>query len=388
MRIQTLSLVITAVATVAAAGLAAPVSAAPAEVFLSAPDDRGARQKQKQKRRAGQPRQQRGAKNRNGDRRARGQQQSDGERKRSRRTEVENDPEAGTRDRETTWTGPDGRERKARHETQRTEDGHTRSSTWTDADGQSATREAVVTRDSEAGTVDREVQFTGRDGREGSASHNTTRTDKGFDRSSTWTGADGQTVSRDASFTRDAEAGTVNRDVTVTGPDGRQHTGSHTLNRTDDGFTQSSTWTNADGETVTRDNVIRRDAETGTLARDMTLTGPDGRTLTGNHEVSRTDKGFDRNSTWTNDEGQSVSRDAQVAIDREAGVIQRDVTVTDEDGVRRTVADEGRRTEDGRARTTTFTDADGNTVTREADVYWDPETETWIREVEVDDSRN
>jgi hypothetical protein len=50
----------------------------------------------------------------------------------------------------------------------------------------------------------------------------TQRTDTGHDSHTTWTGENGKTATRDAVVVNDREAGTGTRDVTYTGPEGRR----------------------------------------------------------------------------------------------------------------------------------------------------------------------
>ncbi len=110
-------------------------------------------------------------------------------------------------------------------ERQRTENGHTRSDTWTNTDGGTATRDALVTRDRDAGTHTRNVDYTG---------------------------PNGQTATRDLTVAKDKEAGTVTRDSNYTTVDGREGSKSDVIQRTEDGFTRDTVRTLPSGETHTR----------------------------------------------------------------------------------------------------------------------------------------
>jgi hypothetical protein len=76
---------------------------------------------------------------------------------------------------------------------QRTANGHTRSDTWTNAEGSTASRNATVVNDKEAGTRTRDVQRQG---------------------------PQGQTATRNATATYDPDTKTWTRDVSVNRGDG------------------------------------------------------------------------------------------------------------------------------------------------------------------------
>jgi hypothetical protein len=137
-------------------------------------------------------------------------------------------------------------------ERQRTENGRTRSDTWTGADGKTATRDAVVTNDPEAGTHTRNVDYTGPNGNTASVDSVRTRTEDGFTRSTTATNKDGETATRDLTVSRDKEAGTVTRESNYTTFDGREGAKSDVIQRTDDGYSRDTARTLPDGETHTR----------------------------------------------------------------------------------------------------------------------------------------
>lgn len=84
------------------------------------------------------------------------------------------------RERNTTWTGADGRTATRKDVTTRTDNGYTRSSVATGPNGNTATREAVVERDREAGVRTREVISTGPRGGTSSVSDVLTRTEDGY----------------------------------------------------------------------------------------------------------------------------------------------------------------------------------------------------------------
>ncbi len=103
-------------------------------------------------------------------------------------------------------------------ERQRTENGRTRSDTWTRADGKTASRDAVVTNDREAGTRTRNASYTTFDRREGSMSDVIQRTDDGFSRDTTRTLPNGETHTRNVDVSCAKDVGKCVKQVEVDQP--------------------------------------------------------------------------------------------------------------------------------------------------------------------------
>lgn len=154
-------------------------------------------------------------------------------------------------------------------ERQRTENGHTRSDTWTNADGKTATRDAVITNDKEAGTRTRNVDYTGPDGGTASVDSVRTKTENGFTRSTTATNKDGETATRDMTVTRDNEAGTVTRETNYTTFDGREGSKSDVIQRTENGFTRDTTRTLPNGEMHTRAVDVSCEKDVGKCVKQV-----------------------------------------------------------------------------------------------------------------------
>lgn len=163
--------------------------------------------------------------------------------------------------------------------------------------------------------------------RDGSRHTETQRTENGHTRNSTWTGEDGRTATRDAKVVNDREAGTRTRDVTYTGPEGKTRTVNDVTTRTDDGHMRSTTYTDAEGRTATRDAVVKRDAESGTSTRDVKYVGRDGQERTVNEVTQRTDTGYTRETTVTKPDGATGTRSVTVDCDKAAGNCTKDVEV-------------------------------------------------------------
>lgn len=98
-------------------------------------------------------------------------------------------------------------------------------------------------------------------------------------------------------------------------------------------------------------------------------------------ERQRTENGRKRSDTWTNANGRQVSRDATVVNDRDAGTRTRDVLWTGPNGQTATRQDVTTKTENGYTRDSTFTNPQGKTTTREAEVVRDREAGTRTRDV-------
>jgi len=154
-------------------------------------------------------------------------------------------------------------------ERQRTETGHTRTDTVTRADGTSATRNAVVTNDREAGTRTRNVDYTGFDGRQRSVDSTATKTVDGLTRHTTATNAQGETATRDLAVSRDRETGTATRSANYTTFDGRSGSRSDVIQRTDDGYTRETVRTLPGGETHTRDVDVSCDKDAGKCVKQV-----------------------------------------------------------------------------------------------------------------------
>ena len=175
-----------------------------------------------------------------------------------------------TRGADSSTTGPRATQPHTRTtERQRTENGHTRRDTWTGANGQTATRDAAVTNDREAGTRTRNVDYTGPNGNTASVDSVRTKTDDGFTRSTTVTNAQGQTATRDLTVTRDKESDTVTREANYSTFDGRSGSMSDVIQHTDEGFSRETTRTTPNGETHTRSVEVSCDKDVGKCVKQV-----------------------------------------------------------------------------------------------------------------------
>lgn len=143
--------------------------------------------------------------------------------------------------------------------------------------------------------------------------------------------------------------------------------------RTETGHTRNTTVTNGQGQTATRDISVARDPASGTLTRSMDSTGFGGQSRSADTVITRTGDGYTSNTQFTGPNGSS-SRDVVVARDREAGTSTRDVAWSLPDGRTATSNAVTTRTADGFERSTTATGPNGNTGTRTVVVSRDPVT--------------
>lgn len=97
-------------------------------------------------------------------------------------------------------------------------------------------------------------------------------------------------------------------------------------------------------------------------------------------ERQRTDTGRTRQDTWTNANGKQATRDATVVNDKDAGTRTRDVQWTGPNGKTATREDVTTKTENGYTRDSTFTGPNGKTTTRDASVVNDKDAGTRTRE--------
>lgn len=117
---------------------------------------------------------------------------------------------------------------------------------------------------------------------------------------------------------RDIPAGSVNRVIE--------------RNRTEDGFTRRMVLTTPDGRTAERNTTVTRDSESKTRTREVSGTRLNGDTYSGEQVMERTETGFRNTTTRTNAQGQTATRTVEADVDREAGVVTKNITRTGFDG--------------------------------------------------------
>lgn len=155
------------------------------------------------------------------------------------------------------------------------------------------------------------------------------------------------------------------------------------VQRTTSGHTRSDTWTNAQGRTASRDAEVVNDKQARTRTRDVKWQGPEGGQASRHDVTQRTDDGYTRNSTATNAHGQAATRNATVANDAATRTRSRNVTATGFNGGTRTVDDDLQRTDDGYSRQTTISHPDGKVSSRNVTAAYDSTNNVWSKDVSV-----
>lgn len=102
---------------------------------------------------------------------------------------------------------------------------------------------------------------------------------------------------------------------------------------------------------------------------------------------SRTGSGFHRSGIATGPRGNTVTRQTQGVWDQQSSTWNKSVTTTGPGGQSAQRSSTATRAENGYTRSSTVTGPRGNTTTREAQGYWDPETKTWVKSVTVTGSQ-
>ncbi|HOC38242.1 MAG TPA: hypothetical protein PKJ77_03085 [Thermodesulfobacteriota bacterium] len=199
-------------------------------------------------------------------------------------------------------------------------------------------------------------------------------------RRSTVTRPNGTTATRDTSGVWDPETKTWKKNATTAGAQGRQISRDSEVVKTDEGYVRNSTITGPSGETVTRSATGTYDPETKTMHKGATVTGADGKSVSTYSEATKTDTGTVRNSVSTGPNGETMTRSAAGTWDPETKTLYKGTTVTGPDGKAVTTYSEGTKTEDGYARKSMATGPDGQTSTRSAAGTWDPTTRTWTKD--------
>jgi hypothetical protein len=144
----------------------------------------------------------------------------------------------------------------------------------------------AVTITAEAGERTRNVTRTGPHGREVNVAQHRRLQDGQYHATTTWTGPNGKTASRETNGTYDKDAGKWTRDTTSVGPNGKTRNTHAEVQRTDSGYTRDMVHTGPKGETKSHTNFVR--TEDG-FEKNKSIVGPDGKTVT-QHTVTTIDR--------------------------------------------------------------------------------------------------
>jgi len=109
-----------------------------------------------------------------------------------------------------------------------------------------------------------------------------------------------------------------------------KHETTQTVNA--NGFTRNSTMTNSEGQTASKNLTVVNDQEAGVHTRTMTRTTFDGKTFGRTSTTQKTDTGFSSSSSFTTPEGKTGSREVVGVVDKEAGTITKTTTINTPNG--------------------------------------------------------
>jgi hypothetical protein len=123
-------------------------------------------------------------------------------------------------------------------------------------------------------------------------------------------------------------------------------------------------------------SAVAREAQRQRGSHPPRATQPHTRTT----ERQRTENGHARTDTWTGANGRTATREAVVNHDRTAGTRTRDVDYTGPNGGTKSVDGVRTKTDEGFTRNTTATNAQGQSAARDLAVSRDKETGTVTRE--------
>jgi len=126
--------------------------------------------------------------------------------------------------------------------------------------------------------------------------------------------------------------GNFTSDTTHTTGDGRTFTRHTEQTVTDGGFERNSTMTNPEGKTATRSISGSYDKDSKTRTRSVEGTTFSGKTYSHETSTQRTENGYTRESEWTNPAGKSGSRSVMAEVDKEAGTMTKNITITKPNG--------------------------------------------------------
>ena len=178
---------------------------------------------------------------------------------------------------DTLHTGPGGKQATTHVEGARTEKGYTRQSTHTGPNGGVTTRNTTGSYDPQTKSWNQDVTRTNPNGTTATTHVEGQRTDGGYTKTTTHTGPNGGVTTQSATGSYDPATRTFTRDATTTRPDGRAATSHTEGTRSDGGYQQTTTHTGPKG-TTTATGEGKWDPETKTWTREKVVTHPDGTT--------------------------------------------------------------------------------------------------------------
>lgn len=188
----------------------------------------------------------------------------------------------------------------------------------------------AVTMPADAGERTRKVVRTGSNGQQLESVRTRSLQDGHYESHASSTGTDGKTASRDTVADYDAETGTLTRDTTTVGPNGKTAHTQATVQKTDSGYTRDASHVGPNGQQSSSHSEVVR-TEDG-FERSKTTTGPNGKTATSQASVSRTENGYVRDSTATGPNGKTVTQHTEASYDAATNTASKVRTTTHPNG--------------------------------------------------------
>lgn len=106
--------------------------------------------------------------------------------------------------------------------------------------------------------------------------------------------------------------------------------------KTDTGFTRTMSKTDDTGATATRRTDVVINKEEGSRTRSTSGTTFDGKTYTGESTAHKTETGYVAQGQLTTSDGKVINRSVSATVDKEAGSVTKEVSVTPQDGETKT----------------------------------------------------
>ena len=102
--------------------------------------------------------------------------------------------------------------------------------------------------------------------------------------------------------------------------------------KTDNGFVRTTTKTDQTGATAERTTTVVNNKVDGTRSRTVSGTTFEGKTYSGESVAHKTDNGFASEGQFTGPDGKTTSRSVTAVVDKSAGTVTKDISVTPEGG--------------------------------------------------------
>jgi hypothetical protein len=106
--------------------------------------------------------------------------------------------------------------------------------------------------------------------------------------------------------------------------------------KTDNGFTRTTNKTDDQGESATRRAEVAANKEAGTRIRNVSGTTFEGKHYSGQSTAQKTDTGYASEGQLTTANGKVIDRSVNAQVDKEANTVTKDISVTPANGETKT----------------------------------------------------